>query len=162
MRDPKEHLSLREASDALGISEVSARRWVKSGKLKAYQPGRKYLVPVSAVEELLEITKPPKAPAPLQLELEKQRGANEVSVKDLSDLCGEIYTELQGVREAPAEDLKTQAIADLDAALKEAQAALSAAIYRTGPPRLSELSMQRVTRQRRVRQSDEGAASETA
>ncbi len=77
MRDPKEHLSLREASDALGISEVSARRWIKSGKLKAYQPGRKYLVPVSAVEELLEITKPPKAPAPLPLEFGEQHGASE-------------------------------------------------------------------------------------
>jgi excisionase family DNA binding protein len=49
----QEWLSLREAADALGISEVSARRWVKSGKLKAAQPGRKYLIPRSAVEELL-------------------------------------------------------------------------------------------------------------
>jgi excisionase family DNA binding protein len=49
----QEWLSLREAADALGISEVSARRWVKSGKLKAAQPGRKYLIPKSAVEELL-------------------------------------------------------------------------------------------------------------
>lgn len=47
-------LSLRDAADALGISEVTARRWVKSGKLKAYQPGRKYLIPASAIEALLE------------------------------------------------------------------------------------------------------------
>ncbi len=53
-------LSLREAADALGISEVSARRWVKSGKLKAAQPGRKYLIPREAVEELLR----PKEGAP--------------------------------------------------------------------------------------------------
>jgi excisionase family DNA binding protein len=56
----QEWLTLREAADALGISEVSARRWVKSGKLAAAQPGRKYLIPRSAVEELLS----PKAPAP--------------------------------------------------------------------------------------------------
>jgi excisionase family DNA binding protein len=49
----QEWLSLREAADALGISEVSARRWVKSGKLAAAQPGRRYLIPRSAVEELL-------------------------------------------------------------------------------------------------------------
>jgi excisionase family DNA binding protein len=49
----QEWLSLREAADALGISEVSARRWVKSGKLKAAQPGRRYLIPRSAIEELL-------------------------------------------------------------------------------------------------------------
>lgn len=54
----QEWLTLREAADALGISEVSARRWVKSGKLEAAQPGRKYLIPRSAVEELLS----PKAP----------------------------------------------------------------------------------------------------
>jgi excisionase family DNA binding protein len=50
----EERLSLREAADALGVSEVTARRWVKSGKLKAYQPGRKYLIPRSAIDELLE------------------------------------------------------------------------------------------------------------
>ena len=47
------HLSLQDAADALGVSEVTARRWVKSGKLKAYQPGRRYLIPRSAVDDLL-------------------------------------------------------------------------------------------------------------
>ena len=32
----EERLSLREAADALGVSEVTARRWIKSGKLKAH------------------------------------------------------------------------------------------------------------------------------
>jgi excisionase family DNA binding protein len=50
----EERLSLREAADALGVSEVTARRWVKSGKLRAYQPGRKYLIPRGAIDELLE------------------------------------------------------------------------------------------------------------
>ena len=55
----QEWLTLREAADALGISEVSARRWVKSGKLAAAQPGRKYLIPRSAVEEMLSPKAPP-------------------------------------------------------------------------------------------------------
>ena len=59
MRD-QEWLSLREAADALQISEVSARRWVKSGKLRASQPGQKYIIPRAAVEALLH----PKAEAP--------------------------------------------------------------------------------------------------
>ncbi len=59
----EERLSLREAADALGISEVTARRWVKSKKLKAYQPGRKYLIPRGAIDELLE-SEPGKARAP--------------------------------------------------------------------------------------------------
>jgi excisionase family DNA binding protein len=54
----EERLSLREAADALGVSEVTARRWVKSGKLRASQPGRKYLIPRSAVDELLESESP--------------------------------------------------------------------------------------------------------
>jgi excisionase family DNA binding protein len=60
VKTAEEHLTLRDAADALGISEVSARRWVKSGKLRAYQPGKKYLIPASAVEELLQDFRPPK------------------------------------------------------------------------------------------------------
>ncbi len=60
MIDTEERLSLRGAADALGISEVTARRWVKSGKLKAQQPGRKFQIPASAVDELLKEFRPPK------------------------------------------------------------------------------------------------------
>jgi excisionase family DNA binding protein len=60
VKTAEEHLTLRDAADALGISEVSARRWVKSGKLRAYQPGKKYLIPASAIEELLQDFRPPK------------------------------------------------------------------------------------------------------
>ncbi len=62
----EERLSLREAAEALGISEVTARRWIKTGKLKAAQPGRKYLIPRSAVDDLLRADYP-KGP---QLDLE--------------------------------------------------------------------------------------------
>jgi excisionase family DNA binding protein len=60
VKTAEEHLTLRDAADALGISEVSARRWVKSGKLRASQPGKKYLIPPSAIEELLQDFRPPK------------------------------------------------------------------------------------------------------
>jgi excisionase family DNA binding protein len=71
-----ERLSLREAADALGVSEVTARRWIKSGKLKAQQPGRKYLIPKSAVVELLESGSPKKVQAPLWHEEDpKRRGS---------------------------------------------------------------------------------------
>ena len=81
----QEWLTLREAADALGISEVSARRWVKSGKLAAAQPGRKYLIPRSAVEEMLS----PKAPPDLD-------------AADLEDWASEVDTldELRPVRRA--------------------------------------------------------------
>ncbi len=81
----QEWLTLRQAADALGISEVSARRWVKSGKLAAAQPGRKYLIPASAVEEMLS----PKAPPDLD-------------AADLEDWAAEVDTldELRPVRRA--------------------------------------------------------------
>ncbi len=67
MKGTEERLSLRDAADALGISEVTARRWVKAGKLKAYQPGRKYLIPASAIEELLEGAEAPKVLLPFDV-----------------------------------------------------------------------------------------------
>jgi excisionase family DNA binding protein len=80
----EEWLTLREAADALGISEVSARRWVKSGKLKATQPGRRYRIPRNAVEELLS----PKGVAPSSQEKlfnsdvpDKERRPTDVTVR---------------------------------------------------------------------------------
>jgi excisionase family DNA binding protein len=59
-------LSLSEAADALGISEITARRWIKSGKLRALHPGRNYQIPESAVEELLDTD--PKEAEPFTLD----------------------------------------------------------------------------------------------
>jgi excisionase family DNA binding protein len=59
------HLSLSEAADALNISERTAYRWIKSGKLRAYKPGRDYWIPESAIKEVVkESVVRPKAPAP--------------------------------------------------------------------------------------------------
>jgi excisionase family DNA binding protein len=51
------HLSLSEAADALDISERTAYRWIKSGKLRAYKPGRDYWIPESAIRVLVEESK---------------------------------------------------------------------------------------------------------
>ncbi len=48
------YLSLSEAADALGISERTAYRWIDSGKLRAYKPGRDYRIPESAIREAVE------------------------------------------------------------------------------------------------------------
>ncbi len=48
------YLSLTEARDALGISERTAYRWIKLGKLRAYKPGRDYRIPESAIKEVVE------------------------------------------------------------------------------------------------------------
>jgi excisionase family DNA binding protein len=46
--------SLREAQEILGISERTIHRWIKSGKLKSYKPGRDHQIPVSAIRKVLE------------------------------------------------------------------------------------------------------------
>jgi excisionase family DNA binding protein len=51
------HLSLSEAATALDISERTAYRWIKSGKLRAYKPGRDYWIPETAIREVVEASK---------------------------------------------------------------------------------------------------------
>jgi len=64
VRLEERHLSLSEAAAALDISERTAYRWVKSGKLRAYKPGRDYWIPESAIREVVEKSEVrPKAPA---------------------------------------------------------------------------------------------------
>ena len=48
------YLSLSGAADALDISERMAYRWIKSGKLRAYKPGRDYRIPEVALKEAVE------------------------------------------------------------------------------------------------------------
>lgn len=63
------HLSLSEVAQLLDKSERTIRRWIKSGKLRAYKPGRDYLIPESALRDLIaESEVHPKAPAPPSLE----------------------------------------------------------------------------------------------
>jgi excisionase family DNA binding protein len=49
-------LTVEEAARLIGISRAQAYRCVHSGQLKAVQLGRRIVVPVIAVEELLSTT----------------------------------------------------------------------------------------------------------
>ena len=86
----EEHLSLGEAARHLDISERTARRWIKSGKLRAYKPGRDYWIPESAIREVVEesVVRPKTEAPPLQDTLfngvsEQERRALEA----LEDYC---------------------------------------------------------------------------
>jgi excisionase family DNA binding protein len=58
------YLSLAEACEVLGKTERTLYRWIKSGKLKAYKPGRDYEIPESAIREMREASEVyPKAEA---------------------------------------------------------------------------------------------------
>ncbi len=68
------YLSLAEACEVLGKSERTLYRWIKSGKLKAYKPGRDYEIPESAIQEMRERSEVyPKVQASLWPEEEPER-----------------------------------------------------------------------------------------
>jgi excisionase family DNA binding protein len=46
-------LSLSEVAGLMGVSERTVRRWIKSGKLRAYKPGRDYRIPESAFQKFV-------------------------------------------------------------------------------------------------------------
>lgn len=68
------YLSLAEACEVFGKSERTLYRWIKSGKLKAYKPGRDYEIPESAIQEMRERSEVyPKVQASLWLEERPER-----------------------------------------------------------------------------------------
>jgi excisionase family DNA binding protein len=46
--------SLSEVAGAMGVSERTVRRWIKSGRLKAYKPGRDYHIPEAALRQFID------------------------------------------------------------------------------------------------------------
>jgi excisionase family DNA binding protein len=57
--------SLSEVAGLMGVSERTVRRWIKSGRLKAYKPGRDYRIPESGLRAFIEESEiSPKVPAP--------------------------------------------------------------------------------------------------
>ncbi len=68
-------LSLSEVAGLMGVSERTVRRWIKSGKLKAYKPGRDYRIMESDFRQFIEESEvAPKVQWPLPFEeVEQQR-----------------------------------------------------------------------------------------
>lgn len=48
------HLSLSEVAGTMGVSERTVHRWIKSGKLKSYKPGREHRIPESSLRAFIE------------------------------------------------------------------------------------------------------------
>lgn len=49
--------SLEEVAERLQVSERTVRRWIKSGELPAYKPGREYRIIPSDLDAFLEARK---------------------------------------------------------------------------------------------------------
>jgi excisionase family DNA binding protein len=81
------YLSLAEACEVLGKSERTLYRWIKSGKLKAYKPGRDYEIPESAIRQMRERSEVyPKVQAPLWSEEPERRDAGTRRAAELRDV----------------------------------------------------------------------------
>lgn len=98
------NLSLSAVAGSLGVSERTVRRWIKSGKLKAYKPGRDYRIPESALRELVEESEVyPKTQAPLPLDFAS--GADGASLDPMlwrqhCESLAELFEDLAG-RDVP-------------------------------------------------------------
>src|SRR5215212_10351554 len=66
MAEPEEQFySLDQVAERLQVSDQTVRRWIKSGKLAAYKPGREYRITPSDLDAFLESYSYPKVQAPL-------------------------------------------------------------------------------------------------
>jgi excisionase family DNA binding protein len=62
--DQEHFVTLEDVADRLGMSAQTVRRWVKTGRLRAYQPVREYRIDPKDLEAFLEARSTPKAEAP--------------------------------------------------------------------------------------------------
>ncbi len=115
------YLSLAEACEVLGKSERTLYRWIKSGKLKAYKPGRDYEIPESAIQEMRERSEVyPKVQAPLSFSrwLEKRCGHSYLTLS--KEELIQRFDDLEGFEDAASKkrDLFTAVQAEYVATIK--------------------------------------------
>jgi excisionase family DNA binding protein len=103
------HLSLAEVAQLLDKSERTIRRWIKAGKLRAYRPGRDYIIPESAIKELIEGSEVyPKVQPELPLDIdaitaEVAKSARPETVLEFRKVLDEAYA--HELRDYSTEDL---------------------------------------------------------
>jgi excisionase family DNA binding protein len=64
MVDQEQYSTIDEVAERLQVSDQTIRRWIKSGRLAAYKPGREWRIKTEDLERFLEARSSPKAPAP--------------------------------------------------------------------------------------------------
>jgi excisionase family DNA binding protein len=133
-------LSLGDVAARLNVSEQTIRRWVKSGRLKAYKPGLEWRIAPEDLDEFLEARSSPKPQASPSLEptfndvLGEERRSeilgslrplfepaelNEAGVATLLQLNEELTDELEALRQDDAEEIKQALITAIRARLLE-------------------------------------------
>ena len=82
-------LSTEEVAERLQVDEQTIRRWIKSGKLEAFKPGREWRISPAAFEALQASYSSPKAQAPSG-EPEVVRGAAPISAGATLEATGRV------------------------------------------------------------------------
>lgn len=70
----EQFLGIEEVAVRLQVSDQTIRRWIKSGKLSAYKPGREWRISPDDLEEFLKSYSYPKVQAPLPSPPEETAG----------------------------------------------------------------------------------------
>jgi len=78
MADQGQYNTIEEVADRLQVSDQTIRRWIKSGRLPAYKPGREWRIAADDLERFLEARSSPKATAPPSLALEEEWRSTEL------------------------------------------------------------------------------------
>jgi len=78
MADQGQYNTIEEVADRLQVSDQTIRRWIKSGRLPAYKPGREWRIATDDLERFLEARSSPKATAPPSLTLEEEWRSTEL------------------------------------------------------------------------------------
>ena len=76
-----------EVAKRLGVSTMTVRRWIKAGKIKAYQSGREFRIPESEVLRLLEGKLPDKVVIYARVSSRDQKEDLERQVEYLKNYC---------------------------------------------------------------------------
>ncbi len=76
-----------EVAKRLGVSTMTIRRWIKAGKIKAYQIGKEFRIPESEVLRLLEGKLPDKVAIYARVSSRDQKEDLERQVEYLKNYC---------------------------------------------------------------------------
>lgn len=79
-------LSTEEVAERLQVDEQTVRRWIKSGKLEAFKPGREWRISPAAFEALLASYSSPKAHSGAKTGKERQADRLAPRIKRLQPL----------------------------------------------------------------------------
>jgi excisionase family DNA binding protein len=130
----EEFLSPEEVGDRLGVSVYTVRRWIKTGRLRAFKPGKEYRIQESDLEEFLRAREVrPKAPSrsPLEPSLlngleEERRAAWDAAARNARQLREHGEDRMEALLSSWRDSRDRRALREMGLLFNEAEAARNA------------------------------------